>query len=328
LGQSPLRFHPLGSGTVSIIYAQFKSQRIFSAIHLEGKELESLMTFQGQIGEPRCRPPRGTYCHLSSTGFVWGFSRAELETDRLEPVLLRAEDLNMLKTLSFWAAGIAATLLLCSKFLCPAQAVAAQGRGAALPAAADLVRGGTHFLVRLDEEMNTGKDKVSKKFEVTTIEPLETLNGYVLPPGARIVGHISRIEPGGLTGHARLWLTFDDIDTHRGVLPIVAEVSSVPANTASGKARAKRGKSKRTPTREHRCSKPRPLARPRAARQESPLTMPKQRPPAQQRVELPHFWRPRESARNSICRKARNWSSSSSGHCILVGDNLNAIGKH
>jgi len=147
----------------------------------------------------------------------------------------------MLKTLSFWAAGTATTLLLCGKLLCPAPAVAAQDRGAALPAAADLVRGGTHFLVRLDQEMNTGKDKVNKKFEVRTIEPLETLNGYVLPPGARIVGHVSRIEPGGLTGHARLWLTFDDIDTRRGVLPIVAEVSSVPGEYSVRQGESKEG---------------------------------------------------------------------------------------
>jgi hypothetical protein len=90
------------------------------------------------------------------------------------------------------------------------------------------VQNGTHFLVRLDQEMNTGKDKVNKKFEVKTLEPLETSSGYVLPVGARILGHISRIEPGELTGHARVWLTFDNIDTSRGTLPIVAEVSSVP----------------------------------------------------------------------------------------------------
>lgn len=169
------------------------------------------------------------------------FSRVEREAHRLKPVLLRAEDLKMLKTLSFWAAGTATTLLLCGKLLCPAPAVAAQDRGAALPAAADLVRGGTHFLVRLDQEMNTGKDKVNKKFEVRTIEPLETLSGYVLPPGARIVGHVSRIEPGGLTGHARLWLTFDDIDTRRGVLPIVAEVSSVPGEYSVRQGESKEG---------------------------------------------------------------------------------------
>jgi hypothetical protein len=89
--------------------------------------------------------------------------------------------------------------------------------------------------------MNTGKDRVSKKFEVRTIEPLETSSGYVIPPGARIVGHISRIEPAGLTGHARLWLTFDDIDTRRGTLPIVAEVSSVPGEFSVRSGESKEG---------------------------------------------------------------------------------------
>src|SRR5260370_13386173 len=96
--------------------------------------------------------------------------------------------------------------------------------------AANTVPDGTHFLVRLDDELGTGKHKVNKKFEAKTLEPLETSNGYVLPPGAKIRGHISRIEPAGLTGRARLWLTFDDIDTHHGRMPLVAEVSSVPGD--------------------------------------------------------------------------------------------------
>jgi hypothetical protein len=147
----------------------------------------------------------------------------------------------MRKSFPYWAAGTAAILLLCGKFVCPVPAVAGQNRGAALPATADSVQNGTHFLVRLDQEMNTGKDKVNKKFEVKTIEPLETSKGYVLPAGARIHGHISRIEPGGLTGRARLWLTFDDIDTSRGKLPIVAEVSSVPGDFSVRTGESKEG---------------------------------------------------------------------------------------
>jgi hypothetical protein len=147
----------------------------------------------------------------------------------------------MRKTFPFWAAGTAAILLLFGKFVCPMPAGARQGRNGASHAAADLVQNGTHFLVRLDQEMNTGKDKVNKKFEVKTIEPLETSSGYVLPVGARILGHISRIEPGGLTGHARLWLTFDDIDTSRGILPIVAEVSSVPGEYSVRPGESKEG---------------------------------------------------------------------------------------
>lgn len=105
----------------------------------------------------------------------------------------------------------------------------------------DFVRNGTHFLVRLDQEMNTGKIRVSQRFEVRTIEPLETSTGSVLPPGARISGHVSRVEPAALTGRARLWLTFDDIDTRRGSLPIVAEVSSVPGEFSVRSGESKEG---------------------------------------------------------------------------------------
>ena len=147
----------------------------------------------------------------------------------------------MLKTLSFWAAGTAAVLLLCGRFVCPAPAFAGESRSAATPAAVDLVQNGTHFLVRLDQEMNTGEDRLNKPFEVKTIEPLATASGYVIPAGARILGHISRIEPAGLTGHARLWLTFDDIDTSRGTLPIVAEVSSVPGEYSVRQGASKEG---------------------------------------------------------------------------------------
>ncbi len=134
----------------------------------------------------------------------------------------------MIKTVPFWTATGVATLLACAQFLIPAAALARQNRSAAPPATGDSAPARPHFLVRLNQEMNTGRDKVSQSFEVTTLEPLETNSGYVIHPGAKIVGHISRIEPTGLTGRARLWLTFDDIDTRRGTLPIVAEVSSVP----------------------------------------------------------------------------------------------------
>ncbi len=147
----------------------------------------------------------------------------------------------MLKTFSFWAAKAALILVLCGQLGCVVTTHAGQVRNGALPPTAAVVQNGTHFLVRLDQDMNTGKDKVSKRFEVTTIEPLETLRGSVLPSGARIVGHISRIEPGRLTGHARLWLTFDDIDTRRRVLPIVAEVSSVPGEYSVRQGESKEG---------------------------------------------------------------------------------------
>lgn len=106
----------------------------------------------------------------------------------------------------------------------------AQGGIAARPTGAEIVPGGTHFLVLLDGELSTRKDKVNKKFHAKTLEPLQTSSGYVLAPGAQVRGHISRIEHGGIKAHAGLWLAFDDIDSHQGRLPIVAEVFSVPGD--------------------------------------------------------------------------------------------------
>ena len=147
----------------------------------------------------------------------------------------------MQKTNPIWAAGTLGILLLCGKFVSPVPVGAGQSKSGDMKSAGDLAQNGTHFLVRLDQEMNTGKDKVSKKFEVRTIEPLETSSGYVIPPGAKIVGHFSRIEPAGLAGRARLWLTFDDIETRRGTLPIVAEVSSVPGEYSVRPGESKEG---------------------------------------------------------------------------------------
>jgi len=90
------------------------------------------------------------------------------------------------------------------------------------------VPNGTKFLVKLDDRLSTRKDKVGKKFDLKTLEPLVAENGTVVPPGTKIRGHVSRIEPAGLTGRARIWLSFDEIHTKQGKLPIVAHVLSVP----------------------------------------------------------------------------------------------------
>jgi hypothetical protein len=59
---------------------------------------------------------------------------------------------------------------------------------------------------------------------------LEAGSGIYLPAGAEIAGHVSRIESAGIAGRARIWLTFDDIHTKFGRLPIVAEVVGVPGD--------------------------------------------------------------------------------------------------
>src|ERR1700674_4173611 len=97
----------------------------------------------------------------------------------------------------------------------------ADGRRHGLPAETYAVAPGTKFLVVLEKDLI---------FVVKTVEPLEAGRGIYLPAGADIHGHVSRIESAGVTGRAKIWLTFDDIYTRFGKLPIVAEVVSVPGD--------------------------------------------------------------------------------------------------
>lgn len=89
---------------------------------------------------------------------------------------------------------------------------------------------GTRFLVRLEGDLNSKELRKNQEFRVRTLEPLEAGQGNYLPPGALIVGHVSRVDSAGSVGRAKIWLTFDEIHTRFGKLPIVAEVASVPGD--------------------------------------------------------------------------------------------------
>jgi hypothetical protein len=103
-------------------------------------------------------------------------------------------------------------------------------RSTDLPIETYAVTPGTKFLVRLEDELDTRGTRENSRFRVRTLEPLEAGSGIFLPVGAEIRGHVSRVEPAGIAGRARLWLTFDEIHTRFGSLPIVAEVTSVPGD--------------------------------------------------------------------------------------------------
>ena len=106
----------------------------------------------------------------------------------------------------------------------------ADGERHGLPLETYAVTPGTKFLVRLNEELGTKGTQQNAKFKVKTLEPLEAGSGIYLPAGAEIRGHISHVEPAGVAGRAKLWLTFDEIRTKFGDLPIVAEVVDVPGD--------------------------------------------------------------------------------------------------
>ena len=131
--------------------------------------------------------------------------------------------MNISRRFAPWIMPLTAILLGIS-----ARRAGAQDQPPAAPVPATAVPTGTRFLVRLEDELNTVKVQKNRRFKVHTLEPLEAGNGTIIPAGAEIRGHISGVEPGGLTGRARLWLTFDEIQAPSRKLPIVADVVSVP----------------------------------------------------------------------------------------------------
>ncbi len=95
-------------------------------------------------------------------------------------------------------------------------------------ATADAAPRGTRFLISLQTSISTKEDKVGKQFLARTLEPLVTAEGATLPAGAQIRGHIDKIQPAGKVGRARLWLTFDEIRSPTGWIPLVADLIDAP----------------------------------------------------------------------------------------------------
>lgn len=87
---------------------------------------------------------------------------------------------------------------------------------------------GTRFLIRLDNELGSKDSKAGRPFTAHTIEPLRSADGTTLPVGAEVRGHIDKVEAAGKTGRARMWLTFDDIRTPDGWMPLIAMVDDLP----------------------------------------------------------------------------------------------------
>jgi hypothetical protein len=87
---------------------------------------------------------------------------------------------------------------------------------------------GPRLLIGLEDPLSTKHDKAGKQFIATTLEPVKTVEGDVIPQGVRIRGHIDKVQAAGDTGRARMWLTFDDIETPRGWRPFVAQLIDAP----------------------------------------------------------------------------------------------------
>ena len=93
------------------------------------------------------------------------------------------------------------------------------------PAPPNAVAQGTVALIQLSDRIDTRTVKAGDHFHARLAEPLTAEDGETLPEGAKIKGHVSSVFPGF---HTRILLSFDQIDTPRGWVPLIATVTGVP----------------------------------------------------------------------------------------------------
>jgi hypothetical protein len=85
---------------------------------------------------------------------------------------------------------------------------------------------GTTFLVRLQDKLDTAELHPGQHFKVKLDEDLISANGNAIPRGKKIKGHVSSVEHGL---HARLLLSFDEIETNHGWVALIATVTGAPS---------------------------------------------------------------------------------------------------
>lgn len=105
-------------------------------------------------------------------------------------------------------------------FLC--MTLAAQD---APPAPANAVVQGTIVMIQLTDRLDTRTVKAGDHFHARVAEPLVAADGLTIEAGKRVKGHVSAVQPGL---HRRILLSFDEIETAHGWMPLIATVTGVP----------------------------------------------------------------------------------------------------
>jgi len=93
------------------------------------------------------------------------------------------------------------------------------------PVPPNVVPQGTIFLIQLSDQVDTRTVKAGNHFHARLAEPLVTADGQTIDSGKKIKGHVSAVVPGFRT---RLLLSFDEIETATGWVPLIATVTGVP----------------------------------------------------------------------------------------------------
>lgn len=118
-------------------------------------------------------------------------------------------------------------IFVASLSLFAVQALAQDQPEAPPPPAAppNAVSQGTVALIQLTDRIDTRTVKSGDHFHARLAEPLTADDGETIPEGAKIKGHVSSVFPGFQT---RILLSFDQIQTGHGWVPLIATVTGVP----------------------------------------------------------------------------------------------------
>lgn len=93
------------------------------------------------------------------------------------------------------------------------------------PSAGNAIPADTQFEVQLKDTLDTSKDSAGKKFKAKLVQDLVAPDGTTIPMGSEIKGHVSDVQRGL---HSQLLLSFDEIKTRHGWVPLAAMVAGVP----------------------------------------------------------------------------------------------------
>ena len=138
----------------------------------------------------------------STTRFPRGLFGVDLSRKHLPSLLV------MLLTMTLWGSLLAG-----------------QETATAPQAPPNAVLQGTIFLIQLTDQLDTRRVRRGDHFRARLAEDLTATNGLTLALGRKIKGHVSAVEPGL---HTRLLLSFDEIETDHGWVPLIATVTGVP----------------------------------------------------------------------------------------------------
>ncbi|MGC2324894.1 MAG: hypothetical protein WA463_19820 [Terriglobales bacterium] len=110
---------------------------------------------------------------------------------------------------------------------------------------------GTRFLVLLDDKLDTARLERGKHFKARLGDDLVAPDGSLIPRGKKIKGHVSDVQQGL---HPRLLLSFDQIETQHGWVPLVATVTGVPGEHGVNQEAGREGEIERPPVDKRRAA--------------------------------------------------------------------------